>query len=521
MTNKNLSSILNGIKQEDIENSNNISKINDIITDYKDRVYINKEDAIMCLKYLLYIAYIDILDKRIFKLLELFDNSSVVKELHNNELLNIAEKQGKITMFKQKCRDLLALRKESYKVTNKRKELSVDVVKDILDELDIHVANNLITKKTEITGNGADKHIYSKYSKANAETILVYLIQTECKARYIKGTIGASGLTCIENLLFIIADENRYNPVLNMFIENDNENEENLNKVMSVLNLKTDLEKTLFTKWLIQTVAIAHNNDMEELASAEGVLTLRGEQAAGKTSFCRKLAIKPEWFVEGAVLDLNNKDSIITVLSGFITELGEIDATFKKKQSQLKAFFTRTLDRIRFPFGRRDTIMPRTTSFCATVNPELFLKDETGNRRYWIIEVTNIDKTAMFKLKTSEIKAMWGYAYNLYKKDPSSYRLTPEELNDLNNQNITFMEKYQYEDEVRELFDLSIPTDKWVWYSPTKISQVIQYKNANAEKVGRILSKMEKEDLRIKKRRLTNCVQYLLPPIDNYLHNSF
>lgn len=521
---KTIHEILRDITDEDIYHFYSEPYRQEIIDEFQGRFIVNGKDEIKSLVKILYLSSQDALDNRIYDALELVESDAIVTKILVSRILVDATNQGKYKAFEEKRKALIKIRHQAKVEEEKElsnKDLTIDVIKDILSELDIIVCDNLITKRTEIKGKGADDLIYSKYSKSKAETVLVDILQNECRKRKIVGCKGNSGVNAIEDKLFIIADENRYNPVIDILKTNINDNVENLNKVLNVLHLKSDFEKKLFVKWLIQTVAITHNNEREEPISAEGVLTLRGDQAAGKTSFCRKLALNTEWFVEGAVLDLNNKDSIITALSGFITELGEIDATFKKKQSQLKAFFTRTMDRIRFPFGRRDSTIPRTTSFCATVNPEKFLKDDTGNRRYWIIEVSDIDKGALFKLNKHDFELLWGYIYNLYLKEPDSYRLNYKELNQLNDLNLLFMEKYPYEDEVRELFDLTVPTDTWVWYSPTKISKVIQYKNANAEKVGKVLSKMEKEDARIKKRRQSNCVQYLLPPIDKCLQGYF
>ena len=69
---------------------------------------------------------------------------------------------------------------------------------------------------------------------------------------------------------------------------------------------------------------------------------------------------------------------------------GEIDSTLKKEQSALKAFLTSPEDDIREPYAKKSIRRPRTTSFCASVNPYMFLKDSTGNRRFWVIHTEKI-----------------------------------------------------------------------------------------------------------------------------------
>ena len=75
-----------------------------------------------------------------------------------------------------------------------------------------------------------------------------------------------------------------------------------------------------------------------------------------------------------------------------VTELGELDSTFRKSDTgALKAFLTAEVDTYRPPYGAITLQLPRATIFCATVNRIDFLMDETGNRRFWPIEVLDVD----------------------------------------------------------------------------------------------------------------------------------
>lgn len=163
----------------------------------------------------------------------------------------------------------------------------------------------------------------------------------------------------------------------------------------------------------------------------------------------------PRWFVEGAIIDMSNKDTIITALSGWITELGELDSTLKKEQMSLKAFITRPEDRIRTPYSRNDTRSPRRTSFCGTVNPKEYLKDETGSRRFWTVPVTNVDKKALFALDRDWVKQVWLQTHAMYQADPNGFRLVDEEIRELQADNREFDAPLPYELEIRELLDYS------------------------------------------------------------------
>ena len=71
---------------------------------------------------------------------------------------------------------------------------------------------------------------------------------------------------------------------------------------------------------------------------------------------------------EGHLLDPTNKDSVKLAISAWITELGEIDATFRKADiAALKAFISKRVDKFRRPYAMSDSAYPRQTIFVGTV----------------------------------------------------------------------------------------------------------------------------------------------------------
>ncbi len=123
--------------------------------------------------------------------------------------------------------------------------------------------------------------------------------------------------------------------------------------------------------------------------AAEGVLVLQGPQGTGKTRWVKGLlGANQHWVSEGVILDPADKDSVILATSTFITELGELDATYRKSDiAALKAFLTRDKDIYRSPYAKKSETYPRRTIFAATVNPSQFLADDTGNRRFWVMPI--------------------------------------------------------------------------------------------------------------------------------------
>lgn len=101
----------------------------------------------------------------------------------------------------------------------------------------------------------------------------------------------------------------------------------------------------------------------------------------------------PDVFLEGQTLNPADKDSVMSTVSHWIVELGELDSTFRKADlAQLKAFITKSQDTLRRPYARKDSTFPRRTVFAGTVNDAEFLHDPTGNRRFWPIDVHTINR---------------------------------------------------------------------------------------------------------------------------------
>ena len=502
--------------------------------DYSDRVTIQGEERFSSLAAVYCIAEKNILSGTVFQFLRELDDTEVINELSNNELLNLAEKQKKKTPFRNEIKRILSERKKLEKQVEREmiqaeflkkkesmpsyycKQLNQCVVESVLREsLNIRVMLNQVTKKIDVEGSGKAP-LLQLYSESNLINALPLLILDECKACDVSDTKGS--LKLIQSYLFNIADMNRYNPIHDMLDEHKNNNPENLERIYKILNLEVSFDKLLVKKWLIQTVAFAFAT-YDNQVSTEGMLILQGKQGLAKTSFFRVIAGNPLWFNEGVCIDVSNKDSLIKAVSAWISELGEIDSTFKKDQSALKAFITSPLDRIRLPYAAAISDMPRTTSLCGTVNPDKFLKDDTGNRRYWVIHVDNIDKKQLFGMSKEDVFNLWGYVYSLYLEDNKGYLLNDVEREMVEVRNLEYMTERKYEAEIRYILDFTKPVDKWEWVEPAKIAQY--FRTVSAEQIGRVFSAVAKEERAVQKKRTGTGVTYYLPIVWNKIPNYY
>jgi putative DNA primase/helicase len=142
---------------------------------------------------------------------------------------------------------------------------------------------------------------------------------------------------------------------------------------------------------------------------ADHVLILEGRQGSLKSTALRTLAYTKEWFNE-TPFDIGSKDSYLGLRGKWIVELAEMDSFSRADSSRAKAFFSSLDDTYRPPYGIESITVPRQCIFAGTVNHETYLKDETGNRRYWPVKCTRI---LIDKLR-ADVPQLWAEAMQLF-----------------------------------------------------------------------------------------------------------
>lgn len=171
-------------------------------------------------------------------------------------------------------------------------------------------------------------------------------------------------------------------------------------------------------KFLISAVARAY----EPGCQVDAALILQGGQGIRKSTFFRVLA-SSEWF-DDSFGNAGDKDERLKLHCAWILEWAELESIFKRKDmSQVKAFITTKIDRIRPPYGRSVEVMARSSVFCGTTNQTDFLSDSTGNRRFWVIPVEREIDTTRLQQERDQI---WAAATSLYKSG-QIWHLTAEE----------------------------------------------------------------------------------------------
>lgn len=146
----------------------------------------------------------------------------------------------------------------------------------------------------------------------------------------------------------------------------------------------SDYVSAVGARWLLQAVArILHPG-----VKADCILVLEGDQGIGKSTAARTLF--DPWYCDH-LPDLSSKDSFVQLCGMWAVELSELSTISRAEANRVKAFLSSATDRFRFPYGKRAVDIPRQTVFVGTINNDEYLRDETGNRRFWPIRCGKIE----------------------------------------------------------------------------------------------------------------------------------
>lgn len=188
-----------------------------------------------------------------------------------------------------------------------------------------------------------------------------------------------------------IASENQFHPVrdyLNGLVWDGIERIDTFLK--KYLNAKGPVKylKAISRKFLCAMVARV----MEPGIKFDTILILEGQQGIGKSTAASILG--GPWFSDPSIV-IGEKDSIQALIGKWIVEMGELSGLNKADVEKFKAYISCSEDDVRLPYGKRFEKYPRQSVFIGTTNSNEYLKDMSGNRRFWPVEVHKCDAEAL------------------------------------------------------------------------------------------------------------------------------
>lgn len=364
--------------------------------------------------------------------------------------------------------------------TKKRKAFTIAVFEQILLNKGISIRFNEISRTIQISG------VSPKYSQESLATKLPIILNDELKSEYV------CSKDLIADLIGVIADKNRFNPVKDLFEAIVWDGVDRTPELYNILHIdeSDSLSRILIFKWLCQSVALAYN-EIEDAYGADGLLVLQGPQGIGKTSFVKALGMGPDLVKLGQFIDTHDKDTSRRCATTWICELGEIETTLRSDLERLKGFITAERDEYRLPYDRADTIAARRTSFIATCNSTAFLIDPTGSRRFWTIPLEKIDLEA---LKALNVPQLWAQVKTYVDVDRQCFRLTRDEQTQLAVRNGVHEKPLKAQPEVEDILTRVAQDETcYVWRDCTVSDFKEQYpslRNYSVEQIGRALNRL-------------------------------
>lgn len=181
---------------------------------------------------------------------------------------------------------------------------------------------------------------------------------------------------------------------------------------------------TIGTMWLVAGV----KRIFEPGAKFDHMLVLEGGQGIGKSSVFRELAtfgddVLESYFTDSVTMHEIDKPAALRILQGkLIIEFSELEGMDKAGDEQLKRWITKQEDELLKKYENDVTKYPRQFIIGGTTNNDMWLRDGTGNRRYWPVKCTRIDMDGIREIKTqlwAEAVELYNAGYKIYLDDQS------------------------------------------------------------------------------------------------------
>ncbi len=295
--------------------------------------------------------------------------------------------------------------------------------------------------------------------------------------RYMETFYGITGREKLDNGLLIVSSQNRINDVKQYL---QGLKWDGIKRVDRLLVDYLGAEDNAYSHAVIRKLLCAAvARAVKGGVKFDYMPILTGPQGIGKSTFLSILG--KEWFSD-SLTTFEGKEAAELIQGTWINEVGELTAFTKQETQTIKQFLSKTDDIYRAAYGRRTEKYPRRCVFCGTSNDSEFLKDSTGNRRFWPVDVGEHPAVkSVWKDLPGEVDQIWAEAYMLYALGEELY--LPKEIEALaEQQQEEHKESSGKEGLIREFLEKPVPL-KWDQMSIMERKQFLQGTLAGMDKM--------------------------------------
>jgi len=229
---------------------------------------------------------------------------------------------------------------------------------------------------------------------------------------YIETVYEISAPAKINDALAIVQERHRFHPIREYL---DRLIWDGIPRVDTLLVDYLGAEDTEYTRAVTRkTLAGAVARIYHPGIKFDYMLVLVGPQGIGKSLLIKKLGQR--WFSD-SLNTVQGREAYEQLQGAWVIEMGELAATKKAEIESIKHFISKQEDIYRVAYGRRASRFPRQCIFIGTTNDQEFLRDKTGNRRFWPVDVGIIErKKSLWKdMDQHEIDQIWAEAVYIWK----------------------------------------------------------------------------------------------------------
>jgi len=273
---------------------------------------------------------------------------------------------------------------------------------------------------------------------------------------YLERVYGLYTPSKLKGILLAIAAERSYHPIRDYFAalpDWDGVTRVDTLFVDYLGTPDTEYSRAVARKMMVAAVARIY----EPGVKFDSVVVLNGPQGMGKSSFFAKLGGK--WFSDSLTIsDMKDKAAPEKLQGYWILELGELAGLKKMDVETVKAFITRQDDKFRHSYGYSVEDHPRQCIIVgSTNNGDGFLRDVTGNRRFWPVTCTTGAPNRPWDVE-KVVNQLWAEAYQLYKAGEPLF-LSPEVEKMAAMEQTAALESDVREGMIAEYLDKLLPED--------------------------------------------------------------